>query len=514
MMKKKFREQLTGKDVFAMHQSAIGEEFAPMSEAAKQVDSLDDGVAIIDICGPLEHHASFMWDSYDSILERLECAFADPDIGKVVMRIDSPGGDAAGATEANRNIRKLKEKYEKPLYAYSDESMYSAAYSIGCAADEIWVPTTGGVGSVGVICAAVDKTKQNEKLGINIKLVTTGARKADSHPDRELTDEVLESLQNKVNYLGNVFFETVAECRGMKVSAVESLQAGCFMGADAVASGLADAVGGWYEFLSHVSESQNMPTKMQLKKEKDELAKKIAACKSSAERTTLLAAFEAKCSELASIKTVTEKKTVEKDDDSSGKLPDDEDDEDGEEEKAEEEDEPSDEEKAEEEEEEEEESDAKSLSLSHVQKLLSAASKATGKRNASEIIGALEGMQSHAQMAERLAKLEQSSRREKVKAMLDKASREGRVPPSAKASLESQGMKDPKWLKGYLSALPKNLRSLEDGAVSGKVEPQTLNAQNLSADQQKMIQTFAAQAGVSVEQHLENIKKYAKNGKL
>ena len=506
-----------------------------------------DQIAVVSICGPLEHHKSFMWDSYDSILERLEAAFADDSVSGVVMCLDSPGGDAAGATEAHRKIKALRKQYDKPLFAYSNESMYSAAYSIGSAADEIWLPETGGVGSVGVICMLLDKTKQNEKLGLNIKLLTSGARKADSHADRELTDDVVDAMQSRVDYLADVFFKCVAKSRKMTPKAVAALEAGIFMGQDAVDSGLADGVAGWYKFLQYVSdkigsadtrnvdssvknkdaakELAQMKTITQLKKERDAAEKKLAGARSNAEYKKLFAAFEAAVTTLAAAEITAKTKYVKKTEERLTKddAEDDEDDDTEESDESEESEESEDDDDTDASEEAEEEAEDKSkkasataapsnLSKKVIDKLFSLASKLTGETEASSILGALEGMGPRVRkmpvIEQRLSSLEQKDKRQRVKGILEKAVSERRISPAQARGLEPQGLKDPKWLKGYLAQQPPMVRAVDDALVPDfDAATPSIDNQHLTADQKKMLVAAAQSAGMSVEDYTKEFEK-------
>ena len=539
-MKHLFRT--SDRSMLAMDPRALSIEFETSDPPE---NTTDDGVAFVYINGPLEHHHSYLFDSYDCILERLEEAFADTDVQKVVMCIDSPGGDAAGSVEAHKQIQRLKRKYKKKLYAYSNEAMFSAAYAIGSAADEIWVPETGGVGSVGVICTVLDKTKQNEQQGLNIQLITTGERKADTHADRELTQDVIDSIQKRVDYLGNVFFRCVAKARNMTPKDVQRLEAGVFMGSEAVSSKLADRVSGWYGFLEHVKSdtadgnfarsakgASKMKTLAQLKKAQALAAKKIVAAKTDSERIKCMSAYELASKELAEFeakaKTRFVKKTEERytQEDEEEEESEEEEEEDSEEEDSEEEesdddgddddDDDDDEDEDEEDEEEDEEKSKKmkasSLSLKAVSRLYDLASKATGKKNIREIFGALDGMSARlsrsTQVEKRLEKIEKRDRKADVKAMLDKAQKDGRVTPAQARGLLDQGMKDPKWLKGYLSSQPKIMRDLD--VPDTDALPSSVETMSLSRDQEKMIQQAAASAGIPVEEYREQMKKYSK----
>jgi hypothetical protein len=244
----------------------------------------DDGVEVVEIEGPLEHKSGWWFDSYESILKRVEGAMTgecyqtqqvfeyfsangwqeSPEYEPpprapalaVVMRINSPGGEAAGATAAHKKIRALAAKHCVPVFAYADELACSAAYELACAADAgIWLPESGVVGSIGVIATAFDRTKQNEKIGLDIELITSGAYKADGHPDRVLDDGIKGRIQQRVNELAAIFFQVVADARDTSPEAIADLQAATFLGRDAVMQGVADGVAEWDQFLELVGKS-------------------------------------------------------------------------------------------------------------------------------------------------------------------------------------------------------------------------------------------------------------------
>lgn len=237
----------------------------------------DDGVSIIRITGPLEHHASWCWDSYERIARAVEDEMSGEGVVReheyrngwrdeyepieaaparaVVLRIDSPGGEAAGATWIHRKLRSLRQSYGVPLYAYADESACSAAYYIASAADELWLPDTGTVGSIGVIATLFDRTIMNRKQGLNIELVTSGAFKADGHADRPITSGIRQRMLYRVLKLARVFWRSVAKVRGTSPDAIAALQAGVFIGKDAVDVGIADGVSSWDRFLKMVRSS-------------------------------------------------------------------------------------------------------------------------------------------------------------------------------------------------------------------------------------------------------------------
>jgi ClpP class serine protease len=237
--------------IMAVNPKAFGEEFFLMGGDVAEAPFRREGdAAIVDICGPLFSKAHWCWDSYEDILERVGAAFKS-DAARVVMCLDSPGGDAAGCLEAARMLRAMALTAGKPLIAWTETQACSAAYALACAATEIYCTPTGCLGSIGIIDAFVDVTAQDAAYGMRYTFVTSGARKADGNPHVPTSKDALAVKQGQIDTLAALFFGLVEELRGVPASAVQALQAGVFYGADAVSAGLANETRVWSEVISN-----------------------------------------------------------------------------------------------------------------------------------------------------------------------------------------------------------------------------------------------------------------------
>lgn len=220
----------------AILMSALGVETDPV------VPSTDvDPLGIVDVRGPLVHHRTFGFDSYDAIVERVASACASP-ARTVVLVIDSPGGDAHGCIEAARQIRALAENAGKEIVAHVTGTAASAAYALACAADHIYVAATGCIGSIGMIDTMVSVSQQDAKMGLEVVLITSGARKADGNPHQEISDAAKAAAQVQVNDLAGIFWAWVAERRDLTAEQVQNLEASLFIGKKAVDQCLANRV--------------------------------------------------------------------------------------------------------------------------------------------------------------------------------------------------------------------------------------------------------------------------------
>lgn len=235
------RAKFTASGLLAINPTALGIEFLLSGPADRKNRTIGD-CAIVDIRGPLEHHAGGMFDSYDAIKDRVRDALASS-ARAVVLAFDSPGGLVSGVYEASQEIRAMASAAHKPLVAYVNGECSSAAYALACSATKIVVPLGGMLGSIGVIAMSVDATAADRAMGLRFEASSSGARKTDGNPHVAMTDESLSAIQQTVDAQAAVFFVLVGNRRGISPDAVRGFQAGLFVGQQAKEVGLADEIG-------------------------------------------------------------------------------------------------------------------------------------------------------------------------------------------------------------------------------------------------------------------------------
>lgn len=200
--------------------------------------------------------------SYEEIRADFDELMDDASVDAVVLRIDSPGGLAAGLFDLTDHI--YSRRGEKPIHAVVDDIAFSAAYGIAAAADQIWVSRTGGVGSVGVVSYHVDQSEYDRSQGLKITPIYAGARKIDFSPHFPLTDEAKRREQEIVDRLYEMFTDAVHRYRGLSVEAIEATEADIYHGQEALDVGFADRIGTLHDalaFLAAGGETTNSSTK-------------------------------------------------------------------------------------------------------------------------------------------------------------------------------------------------------------------------------------------------------------
>ncbi len=453
-------------------------------------------IAVVCIEGPIEQRAGWFGPGFDSIRACFEAALAS-DAVAVILKINSPGGAAAGNIECARAMVAAKEKSGKPVWTFADEAAYSAAYALACVGDKIFLPESGGVGSIGCLCVAADMVKMAKMQGVNAVVVRSGEQKAEGHPLIPLTDATLARFQSRVDSLAGGFAEFVSEERGVSPKRLLSLQGACFYGKDAVTKGLADGVMSWDAMVEKLaaqvvpldgmaqrvsSQSRGSKTtlheasRMTLEQMKAALAAAQAAG-NTAKVKSLQAKIAAKKAEEAD-----EDEEEEKNDDESKKSsappppkkPDGDDDDDDDDEDSEEDaDEP----------EEEEEETKKTTTV----KTYRRSKKAQASLGASvaelfpglttaQINGRIAAMkQSDAATSKLRAEmddLKREQRASKVNALISSGRKAGKITKAQEESLRAQGMAKNglNWLREFLDATPARVTTLEDAGVTPSLD--------------------------------------------
>lgn len=219
-------------------------------------------VAIINISGVLVQESEW-WDEteYSAIRDEVGQALADAEVDKILLRINSPGGDTNGAFETAAFLAEVGKK--KPMWAVADTMAYSAGYLLASQASRIFVPpVTGGVGSIGVYALHMDYSGMLNQMGVKPTFISAGKGKTEGNRFEPLGKEAKASLQAEIDRLYGEFVMAVSRGRRMPEEECRALGAYCYQGAKAaISAGLADAAGtadeAWVALASMGSQSNN-----------------------------------------------------------------------------------------------------------------------------------------------------------------------------------------------------------------------------------------------------------------
>jgi len=132
----------------------------------------------------------------------------------ILLYIDSPGGTVVDADAIYRSIKRYKETYKVPVYAYVDGLCASGGMYIACAADKIYASNASIIGSVGVIIPSILNFYQLlEKIGVQSITLYEGKGKDDLNPMRPWRKGEEDNIKDAIAYYYGSFVDIVAANR-------------------------------------------------------------------------------------------------------------------------------------------------------------------------------------------------------------------------------------------------------------------------------------------------------------
>ena len=177
--------------------------------------------------------------------DKLREAAEDDDVKAVVLRMNSPGGDAFLSEQLWHAVKQLRSK--KPVVVSMGDYAASGGYYISSAANQIVAQPNTLTGSIGIFGLFPNFSELVQKVGVNVEVVKTNdfADLTISMPYKPLTNEQRALIQRHVERGYDIFLSRVAEGRHMTKAQVDSVGQGrVWLGRKAQTLGLVDKLGG------------------------------------------------------------------------------------------------------------------------------------------------------------------------------------------------------------------------------------------------------------------------------
>ncbi len=206
-----------------------------------------DGVAVIPVRGILAKRMNLMIQisggtSMEILKQDIQSALDDDSIEAIILDVDSPGGTVAGTIELSTWL--YAQRGRKPIKAYANELMASAAYWIGSAGVPVSAQATAQIGSIGVITAHYDYSHYDAKMGVKRTFLYAGKYKAIGNDAEPLSQEARDYIQERLDQLYTLFVDGVAQNRGVSAERVlgEMADGKIFLAKQAMEAGLIDNI--------------------------------------------------------------------------------------------------------------------------------------------------------------------------------------------------------------------------------------------------------------------------------
>jgi signal peptide peptidase SppA len=220
----------------------------PLDNRPKPYRVEEGGVAVLLIEGVLSKRMNMFSEisggtSTQLMARDFRAALEDDDVKSILLVIDSPGGEVDGTQEFARLVAEARAV--KPVVALAEDTMASAAYWIGSAAQSVYLSSeTTQVGSIGVIATHVDRSAADKEAGLKYSEITAGKYKGLGSPHQPLSKEDRGEIQDEVDYIYSIFVNDIAANRGVTPEKVLSDMADgrAFIGQEAIDAGLVDGL--------------------------------------------------------------------------------------------------------------------------------------------------------------------------------------------------------------------------------------------------------------------------------
>jgi protease-4 len=180
----------------------------------------------------------------DSFVETLRSVREDEETKAVILRVDSPGGDAFASDEMWREMQLLQEA--KPLVVSMSDVAASGGYYLAMTKAPLVAYPGTYTGSIGVFFGKLNLHGFYEKIGLKKEILTRG-RYADIYTDyRSLSDVERAKLREGIEETYRVFVQKVADARGKAWDEIHEVAQGrVWLGSQAQRNGLIDEIGGF-----------------------------------------------------------------------------------------------------------------------------------------------------------------------------------------------------------------------------------------------------------------------------
>ncbi|MGO9242670.1 MAG: signal peptide peptidase SppA [Bryobacteraceae bacterium] len=167
----------------------------------------------------------------------------DATIKGVIVRVESPGGDAIASDEILESLKDLARR--KPVVVSMSDVAASGGYYIAMTGDPVVAYPTTITGSIGVIYGKANVKGLYDKLGFSTETLTRGRFADIDSATKPMSPEGRKKLQESLQSIYSAFLKHVAEGRKSKVEAIEPLAQGrVWIGSDAYKNHLVDELGG------------------------------------------------------------------------------------------------------------------------------------------------------------------------------------------------------------------------------------------------------------------------------
>jgi len=208
----------------------------------------NERIAVVTMSGTIVRSSGEFGEGIDveTLKNSLYAALEDKKVKAIVLRIDSPGGDALASADMLQMLDSAAVK--KPLVVSMSGVAASGGYMTALAGKTIFAQPLTITGSIGVYALKPNISGLAEKIGLGRDVVVRG-RYADANtPFKPLEGEAYSKFVAASGEVYDDFIGKVAASRRMRITQVDSVAGGrVWSGSRALKAGLIDRTGGLFD---------------------------------------------------------------------------------------------------------------------------------------------------------------------------------------------------------------------------------------------------------------------------
>ncbi|MGQ0635056.1 MAG: signal peptide peptidase SppA [Planctomycetaceae bacterium] len=228
--------------MYAAYQDYFASAEGPSEKYRSGEREARDKLAVIRVSGTI------MPPFTDRVVKAIEHAGKDEQVKGILLSIDSPGGFVSDSHQIYHQLKRLREKHQKPIVVSMGSMAASGGYYIAMGAGpqaRIFAEPTTWTGSIGVIIPRYDLTGLAEKVGVRSEPLKTGEFKDALNMFRQMTPAEKAVWEDIMNQSFEQFLEVIHEGRPkLEMEKIREVATGqVFTAKDALARGLIDEIG-------------------------------------------------------------------------------------------------------------------------------------------------------------------------------------------------------------------------------------------------------------------------------
>jgi protease-4 len=178
-----------------------------------------------------------------STSEQLRRAARDEDVAAVVLRINSPGGDAYASEVLRLELQQVRDSGKTVVISMGNVAA-SGGYWMAMAADEVWASPATITGSIGVYGVLPTFGATLDKIGVHTDGFGTTEVAGKLRIDMPLDSGIARVFQSSTERIYRQFLNLVGDARGKSVEEVDEVAQGqVWSGQQAAERGLVDKTG-------------------------------------------------------------------------------------------------------------------------------------------------------------------------------------------------------------------------------------------------------------------------------